>query len=123
MPLVGFLVLCADWCCISAAAVLQWRYAVGEDREALVKATRQDTADDKAAKEKVHQIKVRCAWLLLLWLAACSSVQVATGLGYCMLICWGFAVRLNRLKHAWCAAKWLCIHYFCPGWPHAPRHS
>jgi hypothetical protein len=38
---------------------LQWRYAVGEDREALVKATRQDTAEDKAAKEKVHQIKVR----------------------------------------------------------------
>jgi elongation factor 3 len=36
---------------------IQWRYAVGEDREALVKATRQDTAEDKAAKEKVHQIK------------------------------------------------------------------
>lgn len=37
---------------------IQWRYAVGEDREALVKATRQETAEDKAAKEKVHQIKV-----------------------------------------------------------------
>lgn len=35
----------------------QWRYAVGEDREALIKVTRQETAEDKAAKEKVHQIK------------------------------------------------------------------
>jgi hypothetical protein len=30
---------------------------VGEDREALIKVTRQETAEDKAAKEKVHQIK------------------------------------------------------------------
>jgi hypothetical protein len=44
---------------VAAPAFLQWRYAVGEDREALVKATRQDTEEDKAAKEKVHQIKVR----------------------------------------------------------------
>lgn len=44
-------------CCCCCCAVLQWRYAVGEDREALVKATRQETAEDKAAKEKVHQIK------------------------------------------------------------------
>lgn len=51
---VALLLLAAACCC------LQWRYAVGEDREALVKATRQDTAEDKAAKEKVHQIKVRC---------------------------------------------------------------
>ncbi len=36
---------------------IQWRYAVGEDREALIKVTRQETAEDKAAKEKVHQIK------------------------------------------------------------------
>jgi elongation factor 3 len=36
---------------------IQWRYAVGEDREALTKVTRQDTEEDKAAKEKLHQIK------------------------------------------------------------------
>jgi len=30
---------------------------VGEDREALIKVTRQETAEDKAAKDKVHQIK------------------------------------------------------------------
>jgi DNA-binding helix-hairpin-helix protein with protein kinase domain len=36
---------------------LQWRYAVGEDREALIKVTRVETDEDKAAKEKVHQIK------------------------------------------------------------------
>jgi elongation factor 3 len=36
---------------------IQWRYAVGEDREALIKVTRQETEEDKAAKDKVHQIK------------------------------------------------------------------
>jgi len=35
---------------------IQWRYAVGEDREALQKVTRQETAEDKAAKEKVHLV-------------------------------------------------------------------
>lgn len=30
---------------------------MGEDREALIKVTRQETAEDKAAKDKVHQIK------------------------------------------------------------------
>jgi elongation factor 3 len=30
---------------------------VGEDREALIKVTRVETDEDKAAKEKVHQIK------------------------------------------------------------------
>jgi hypothetical protein len=35
---------------------IQWRYAVGEDREALQKVTRQETEEDKAAREKVHVI-------------------------------------------------------------------
>lgn len=35
---------------------IQWRYAVGEDREALQKVTRQETAEDKAAREKVHLV-------------------------------------------------------------------
>ncbi|KAI8465050.1 MAG: elongation factor EF-3 [Monoraphidium minutum] len=35
---------------------IQWRYAVGEDREALQKVTRQETDEDKAAREKVHVI-------------------------------------------------------------------
>jgi elongation factor 3 len=35
---------------------IQWRYAVGEDREALQKVTRQETEEDKAAKEKVHLV-------------------------------------------------------------------
>lgn len=63
-----------------ASACLQWRYAVGEDREALVKATRQDTAEDKAAKEKVHQIKVRLQMamlqLLCIWISSNSSAVV-----------------------------------------------
>jgi elongation factor 3 len=35
---------------------IQWRYAVGEDREALQKVTRQETDEDKAAREKIHVI-------------------------------------------------------------------
>lgn len=59
---------------------IQWRYAVGEDREALVKATRQETAEDKAAKEKVHQIKVwyfmfSCGWRSL----SCTVVDNGSG--------------------------------------------
>jgi elongation factor 3 len=36
---------------------IQWRYAVGEDREALTKVDRVETEEDKAAKEKVHIIE------------------------------------------------------------------
>jgi hypothetical protein len=45
---------------------LQWRYAVGEDREALIKVTRVETEEDKAAKEKVHQIKAEDGTLVKL---------------------------------------------------------
>jgi hypothetical protein len=36
---------------------VQWRYAVGEDREALTKVDRTETEEDKAAKEKVHIVE------------------------------------------------------------------
>jgi len=36
---------------------IQWRYAVGEDREALTKVDRVETEEDKAAKEKVHIVE------------------------------------------------------------------
>lgn len=35
---------------------IQWRYAIGEDREALMKVDRKETAEDKAAREKIHVI-------------------------------------------------------------------
>jgi len=36
---------------------IQWRYAVGEDREALTKVDRVETEEDKAAKEKLHIVE------------------------------------------------------------------
>jgi elongation factor 3 len=41
----------------TANEYIQWRYAVGEDREALGKVDRVETEEDKAAKEKVHVIE------------------------------------------------------------------
>lgn len=42
---------------LAALAAAQWRYAVGEDREALTKVDRTETEEDKAAKEKVHIVE------------------------------------------------------------------
>ena len=39
---------------------IQWRYAIGEDREALTKVNRQATADDDKALDTVHGAAPPC---------------------------------------------------------------
>ena len=45
---------CRTSCCFPALQYIQWRYAIGEDREALTKVNRKTTDEDQKSMDAVH---------------------------------------------------------------------